>query len=457
MFTKALSAAVALAALVSAQTSTSCNPLSQTCPNDPAFGGTASCDFTKGACDSLKPMAGTSGITYGSNGAKFTITQDGQAPTFRSDNYLFFGRVDIVVQAALGQGIVTSAVLQSDDLDEIDWEWVGGDNAQAQSNYFSKGDTSTYDRGAYHAVSSPLTSFHTYSILWTPSAVQWIVDGNTVRTLNAADAKGGSAFPQTPMQVKLGTWVGGGANNAPGTVTWAGGKTDFSKAPFNAYYKSITITDFAGAASAGQSTNAKEYVYGDKSGSASSIKIIRGDGSSGNNQAVQPSSTGGIQQRETTTYVAPEATSEAPATTSVVKPETKYPTTTQEAVKDTTTAPAPEKTTVESKTTVVKETTTESAPAETKPAETKPAETKPAAYTTFSTVTAPSYTTPSGSKPTGGSSSGSGSGNSTSSTTSTSSSGAGQTTTPVPASAATRMIGNTILAAAGFVVLQLLI
>lgn len=50
-----------------------------------------------------------------------------------------FGRVDIQLKAAPGAGIVSSFVLQSDTLDEIDWEWLGADPDEVQSNYFGKG------------------------------------------------------------------------------------------------------------------------------------------------------------------------------------------------------------------------------------------------------------------------------------------------------------------------------
>jgi len=49
------------------------------------------------------------------------MSQPKQAPTINTTNYLFFGRVDVVMKAATGGGIVTSIVLQSDDQDEIDW------------------------------------------------------------------------------------------------------------------------------------------------------------------------------------------------------------------------------------------------------------------------------------------------------------------------------------------------
>jgi beta-glucanase (GH16 family) len=101
--------------------------------------------------------------------------------------------------------------------EQIDWEWLGGDNAQVQSNYFSKGDVSTYDRGAFHPVANPIGQFHVYSIEWTPSVINWIIDDTVVRTLTYEDAKGGSAFPQTPMQIKLGTWCAGSPDAAEGS------------------------------------------------------------------------------------------------------------------------------------------------------------------------------------------------------------------------------------------------
>lgn len=154
---------------------------------------------------------------------------------------------------------------------QIDWEWLGGDNAQVQTNYFSKGDVSTYDRGAFHPVVNPTGQFHVYSLEWTSKAIVWSIDGAPVRTLTYDQAKGGTSFPQSPMQIKLGTWVAGRPDAAPGTVTWAGGMADFSQGPFNGYYKSIAITDYAGT-DAPCTRSVTQYVYGDRSGTWQSIQ-----------------------------------------------------------------------------------------------------------------------------------------------------------------------------------------
>jgi len=198
------------------------------CPADKALGKTITVDFTKGASSEFNIAEGTT-LTYdATNGATFTINKETDAPTITSNWYIFFGKVDIVLRAAPGQGIVSSFVMESDDLDEIDLEWLGGDTTQVETNYFGKGNTTTYDRATYVSVASPQDTFHTYTIDWTAQATKWYIDGNLIRTLAYSDANGGSNYPQTPMQVKMGNWVGGSSTAPQGTVEWAGGLANFA-------------------------------------------------------------------------------------------------------------------------------------------------------------------------------------------------------------------------------------
>ncbi|KAI7163702.1 hypothetical protein D0865_08457 [Hortaea werneckii] len=268
-------AAVAFAATLPyafAQTSTDCDPLEKTCPNDTGLNSKSfKADFTSdGGLDSWTEAVATK-IELGDQGAEFSISGDKDAPTVETDFYIFFGRVDVTMKAAPGQGIVSSVVLESDDLDEIDWEWLGGDTTQVQTNFFGKGNTTTYDRGGYSSVSSPQDTYHTYTIDWNEERIEWIIDGSTVRTLTYDDPTtlGGKNYPQTPMRVKLGSWCGGCAE-AEGTVEWAGGKTTFDNAPYIMYVKSVEITN---------NNPAKAYKYGDKSGSYESIKLLDTDNS----------------------------------------------------------------------------------------------------------------------------------------------------------------------------------
>lgn len=206
--------------------------------------------------------------TYDStNGAAFTITESGDAPTMQSEFYIFFGEVTVTMKTAPGTGIVSTAILESDDLDEVDWEFLGGTSTNVQTNYFGKGNTSSYDREQDAAISDSQTEFHEYKLVWTEETITWLVDGSSVRTLAYADAVGGQNYPQTPMRIKLGTWAGGDSTEPEGTIEWAGGETDYSQGPFTAYFQSISIVNYNPAAT---------YTYGDLTGSWESIELSNG-------------------------------------------------------------------------------------------------------------------------------------------------------------------------------------
>ena len=252
----------------SAQTYSNCNPLTNTaCPADSALGRSVSIDFTQGASDSFTSQGNP---TYDSNGVSFTVAKSGDSPQLTSKWYIMFGRVDVVLKAAPGAGIVSSFVMQSDDLDEIDWEWLGADSEEVQSNYFGKGQTTTYNRGAFHADPGSQAGFKTYTVEWTASQIVWQIDGVTVRTLEPANAD--NQYPQTPMQIKVGAWSGGDPTNSPGTIQWARGPTDYSKGPFTMQVKSISVQDYS---------TGSQYKYGDTSGTWQSIQAIGGEVNSG--------------------------------------------------------------------------------------------------------------------------------------------------------------------------------
>ncbi|OAG24858.1 concanavalin A-like lectin/glucanase, partial [Alternaria alternata] len=252
-----------------AQTSTSCDPTKKSCPADTALSSsTYTHDFTKGADDdNWKVTAGD--ISYTSKGAEFTINKAGDAPTIQSQWYIFFGSVSFIMTAAPGTGVVSSAILESDDLDEIDWEWLGGEPANVQTNYFGKGNTTTHDREADAAVTDTQGTTHNYTIHWTSDSTSWLVDDKVVRTLQFADANGGSNYPQTPMNVRIGIWAGGDPNNAEGTIEWAGGETDYSKAPYTMVLEKVEVRN---------ENPGSSYSYGDMTGGFESI-VTDGKGS----------------------------------------------------------------------------------------------------------------------------------------------------------------------------------
>ena len=185
-----LATALAVAPAAFGQTFTNCDPTKKTCPDDTGLSSASyTADFTKGpaANASWSPAAYTD-LTYNDQGALFSIAKQGQAPTIQSDFFIFFGRVEVTAKLAPGTGIVSSIVLQSDDLDEIDWEFLGADSGFIQTNFFGKGNTTTYNRMIKAPVSDATTSYHTYALDWTAERLQWIIDGSVVRTLAYGDA-----------------------------------------------------------------------------------------------------------------------------------------------------------------------------------------------------------------------------------------------------------------------------
>ncbi|OTA36020.1 hypothetical protein BTJ68_03570 [Hortaea werneckii EXF-2000] len=246
------------------QTYTDCNPLqSSNCPPDAALGQSIGVDFANGRSDRFSP---TGNPTYDSNGVSLSVAQQGDSPTLISDWYIMFGRVEITMKSAPGQGIVSSVVLQSNDLDEIDWEWVGTATQQVQSNYFGKGQTGSYNRAALHDAPDCQNTWHKYTIDWTSDEIVWQIDGTTVRALKAQDSLG--PYPQTPMQVKFGIWAGGDPSNPQGTIDWAGGLTDYTAGPYSMLVDSISVTDYS---------TGSEYTWSDQSGAWTSIRSKGGD------------------------------------------------------------------------------------------------------------------------------------------------------------------------------------
>ena len=250
-----------------AQTWTNCNPLNQTnCPADSALGiRNATYNFVTSSAGSTWNTT-NGNLKYGTQGAEFTINRKGDAPTIQTNFYIFFGEVEVWMKAAPGQGVVSTIVLESDDLDEVDLEIIGSNGTHVENNYYGKGNTTNEAAKAkWYPAATPQEVFHNYTTKWTKETLEWYIDGNVVRTLAYADAVGGKNYPQSPMNVRIGVWAAGDPSNNNYTVAWAGGEIDYSKGPYTMYVQSARITDYS---------TGSEYMYGDKTGSWQSINIV---------------------------------------------------------------------------------------------------------------------------------------------------------------------------------------
>ncbi|KAI8627799.1 glycoside hydrolase family 16 protein [Xylariaceae sp. FL1651] len=254
------------------QLTTSCNPTKKSCPPDPALATAHTFVFNSTPPDDTFTVEAGPVEYDEKNGAAFTVSQHGDSPTLSSNFYFFFGRTEVLMKAAPGQGIISSIVWGSDDLDEVDWEFKGGQDSLAFSNFYSKGDVNAIvngtTNGGTHPVSGSIHDIHNYTSVWTKDKLEWHLDGNLIRTLLAKDANNTLYYPQSPMKLRLGSWAGGDSSQHQGTIDWAGGPTDYSKGPFTMYVQSARVEDYS---------TGKEYTYTDMSGSWQSIKITEGN------------------------------------------------------------------------------------------------------------------------------------------------------------------------------------
>jgi hypothetical protein len=177
-----------------------------------------------------------------------------------------------------------------------------------------------------------MTGLHTYTIELTPDFLTFAVDGQVLRRSTPAETENSVKWPQTPMRLSLGTWVGGKASVSNWTLEWAGGMADWSQAPFVGIYKSVKITDYGGG-----HTGAREYVYGDTSGKWQSIKVIGGtvnpmpgsdgtaDTGSGGSSTDSPNSTATGTSSNPTQSVSTNPASSAPTQTPNLAPTRQNP------------------------------------------------------------------------------------------------------------------------------------
>jgi beta-glucanase (GH16 family) len=146
--------------------------------------------------------------------------------------YMWYGTVKAKIKTSRGAGVVTAFILFSDVKDEIDFEWVGTDLSNVQTNYYFQGIPSYVNSGNSSVSSNTFDNFHEYEIKWTPEEIQWLVDGVVTRTKKKSDTWNATAnqwdFPQTPSRVQISLWPGGLETNAKGTIDWAGGPIDWA-------------------------------------------------------------------------------------------------------------------------------------------------------------------------------------------------------------------------------------
>ncbi|KAL6843228.1 hypothetical protein ACP4OV_026941 [Aristida adscensionis] len=164
---------------------------------------------------------------------------------FRSKSTYRFCRIDVDIKLVPGDsaGTVTTFYMISEGQwqihDEIDLEFLGnstGEPYTLHTNMYAKGKGGREKQ--YRLWFDPTQDYHTYTIIWNRDWTLILVDNKLLRQIKNKMSNG-VAYPYyQPMRVYATIW------NADDWATQGGQvKTDWTQAPFVAYFKNYKAID----------------------------------------------------------------------------------------------------------------------------------------------------------------------------------------------------------------------
>ncbi|CCH42309.1 putative glycosidase crf2 [Wickerhamomyces ciferrii] len=143
-----------------------------------------------------------------------------------STRFVWYGNIKARLKTSRDRGVVSAFITFSNIQDEIDFEFVGYELEEAETNYYYQAILN-YKNGENSTLSNTFENYHDYEIDWTPEQITWSIDGKEVRTLKKEDTYNETSktyyYPQTPSRVQVSLWPAGQNTNGVGTIEWAGG------------------------------------------------------------------------------------------------------------------------------------------------------------------------------------------------------------------------------------------
>lgn len=172
----------------------------------------------------------------------------GFGATVSSSRWMLYGTVSARIKSGSASGGVISSFIFRNAMtgDEIDYEWVGKQPNEIQSNFYwhtpasmdpkdidythslshqAPRSTETNATNSAAGASNLSQDYHIYTIEWLPDSLTWFIDNQKIRTLLRSEVNG-TKYPSSLSQIQFSIWDGGLAH--PATRDWAGGPTDWS-------------------------------------------------------------------------------------------------------------------------------------------------------------------------------------------------------------------------------------